>query len=410
MKTRSIQAIETETSYTDAEDRMPLDQLRVFYRRTYFGSTAQPYRDFVREIPIVFAPLQVYDTVHGTSFAERARAMFFRFANGALKADGRITKQEEQQLADLKALLWTSKLAVQVEKPASAALQGATTPPPQDAAQVSSRSVDVVLADLRSLVGLEAVKADVLRLVNFLKVQQLRRSKGMPGVTISHHLVFYGNPGTGKTTVARLIAELYRALGILRKGHLIETDRSGLVAGYVGQTALKVREVVNKALGGILFIDEAYALGGRDAQDFGAEAVETLLKFMEDHRDDLAVIVAGYPDRMEAFLTTNPGLKSRFNTYLRFDDYAPDQLCSIFANFCRQAGYTLSSRAQSKMEEFFRNEYNRRDHTFGNARLARNAFERIISQQANRIVGLRDVNQELLATIETDDIPDGARD
>jgi SpoVK/Ycf46/Vps4 family AAA+-type ATPase len=230
----------------------------------------------------------------------------------------------------------------------------------------------------------------------------------MPEVTISHHLEVYGNPSTGKTTIARLIAELYHALGILSKGHLVETDRSGLVAGYVGQTALRVQEVVNKALGGILFIDEAYALSGKDGQDFGAEAVETLLKFMEDHREDLAVIVAGYTDKMNAFLTSNPGLKSRFNTYLRFDDYKPDQLSSIFSTFCHHAGYTLSTETQSKIEQFFTNEYNRRDLTFGNARLARNTFERAINEQANWIVGLAEVNQALLAAIEPADIPDAA--
>jgi stage V sporulation protein K len=263
---------------------------------------------------------------------------------------------------------------------------------------------DDLLNQLNSLIGLDAVKKDAAELVNFLKVQQLRKSKGLPTPPISLHLVFYGNPGTGKTTVARLLAQIYRSLGFLSKGHLIEADRSALVAGYVGQTALKVTEVVSKALGGILFIDEAYSLTAQGI-DFGQEAIETLLKQMEDHRDDLVVIVAGYTDRMNSFLSSNPGLRSRFNHYLRFEDYTPVQLTAIFEKFSIDAGYRISVPARQTLPSIFKEAYGKRDDTFGNARFARNLFERAISNQANRIVSLTDANIETLSTIELSDIP-----
>jgi stage V sporulation protein K len=254
-------------------------------------------------------------------------------------------------------------------------------------------------------VGLSVVKNDVAQLVNFLKVQQLRKTKGMQVQPVSRHLVFYGNPGTGKTTVARLVSQIYKALGILSNGHLVETDRAGLVAGYIGQTALKVQELVQKALGGILFIDEAYTLASGDAQDFGREAIDILLKLMEDHRDDLIVVVAGYTDKMEIFLSTNPGMRSRFNKYLRFDDYSPPDLLQITKLFCSQAHYKLSASAERKLLEMFTELYSHRDETFGNGRLARNIFEQTISRQGNRIISLNKIDDVILSTIEEGDLP-----
>lgn len=192
----------------------------------------------------------------------------------------------------------------------------------------------------------------------------------------------------------------------MRIGQLVETDRSGLVAGYVGQTALKVREVVNEAIGGVLFIDEAYALGSREGQDFGQEAIDTLLKQMEDNRDDLIVIVAGYTGKMKTFLSSNPGLRSRSNKYFNFADYDSLQLAEIFELFCTEAGFNLAPSAREKVSTLFQSLYEQKDDTFGNARLARNIFEQVMQRHANRIVSLMDIDDDALSTIEMEDIPD----
>jgi stage V sporulation protein K len=270
----------------------------------------------------------------------------------------------------------------------------------------ASRPLDVLLAELSALVGLDAAKKEVAQLVNFLKVQQLRQARGMTALPVSRHLVFSGNPGTGKTTVARLISQIYKSLGILSKGHLVETDRSGLVAGYIGQTAIKVQEIVQKSLGGILFIDEAYTLSStKEGWDFGHEAIGTLLKLMEDHRDDFVVVVAGYTDKMQDFIDSNPGLRSRFNKYLQFADYSPLELVLIFQTFCSHGYYRLSASAEEKLVEIFSARYRERDETFGNGRLARNIFEEAIHNQASRIAPLSDITDEILSTIEAIDLP-----
>ena len=267
-----------------------------------------------------------------------------------------------------------------------------------------SESVESLLEELNSLVGLENVKKDVSSLINFIKVAKLREQRGMTVPTISYHLVFTGNPGTGKTTIARLVARLYYHMGLLQKGQLIEADRSSLVAGYLGQTALKTKKIIQKALGGVLFIDEAYSLVNRDDDMYGQEAIETLLKSMEDHRDELVVIVAGYTELMHKFVDSNPGLSSRFNKYFDFPDYTGEELISIFDLFCKKNGYIIEDNARKRLLSKFEQMFLERDEHFGNARTARNIFEKAINAQANRVSQLKNVSDNDLMLITYDDI------
>lgn len=258
----------------------------------------------------------------------------------------------------------------------------------------SGEEAQELLAQLNELVGLDKVKEEVKTLVNIMKVMQLRKEQGLKTTGVSKHLVFSGNPGTGKTTVARLLAKLYGALGVIEGGHLVEVDRAGLVSGYVGQTAIKTREVIDEALGGVLFIDEAYTLNSGKEGDFGQEAIDTLLKGMEDNRDNLVVIVAGYPDLMEAFLESNPGLRSRFNKFLYFEDYTPEQQLSILESMCRKQDYELTSEAREKSLAYF--EQASRAENYANAREVRNYFERAIARQAGRILDLAQADKKQL--------------
>ena len=268
-------------------------------------------------------------------------------------------------------------------------------------------SLESLLKELDDLIGLKNVKEEINSLINLVKISKVREKHGLKINTLSNHLVFLGNPGTGKTTVARLVAEIYHHIGILSKGHLVEVDRSGLVGGYVGQTAIKVNEVIKKALGGILFIDEAYSLTyGKEESDFGYEAVDTLLKGMEDNRDDLVVIVAGYTKPMNQFLRSNPGLESRFNKMITFEDYNPDDLFKIFELMCKKNDFTFDGEVRKKMKMYFCDEYEHREDNFANGRMVRNVFERIIQNQANRLAIHNNIDTKSLSTITIDDIYD----
>jgi len=261
------------------------------------------------------------------------------------------------------------------------------------------------MEELNELVGLKTVKHDVEELIGLAKVRKMREEKGMKAVPMSLHLVFSGNPGTGKTTVARILGKLYKEIGILSTGQMIETDRSGLVAGYVGQTAIKTQKKIQEAMGGILFIDEAYMLNQKD-ENFGQEAIDTILKAMEDHRDEFIVIVAGYTQLMKDFVESNPGLKSRFNKFFEFPDYTVDELQAIFELQCKKYQYKLTEEADKAVrEEIIRLEESKGEN-FANAREVRNLFEKIIANQAARVSALEDVDEETLSTITMEDLTD----
>ncbi|MBQ9676715.1 MAG: AAA family ATPase [Prevotella sp.] len=259
--------------------------------------------------------------------------------------------------------------------------------------------------ELDELIGLEAVKEEVRSLANFVKVQKARKEKGLKTPNLNYHLVFTGSPGTGKTTVARIVARIYKDLGILKKGHLVETDRSGLIGQYVGQTAPRVNAMCDSALGGVLFIDEAYALTqSESSNDYGSEAVATLLKRMEDDRDRLVVIVAGYTNEMKKFIDTNPGLESRFNRYIHFPDYSADELYKIYRMYLKKNQYTITKEAASFLQEHLERKVAMKDRNFGNARYVRNVFEKTIQAQANRIAKAGRVSDEELVEITLADI------
>ena len=267
----------------------------------------------------------------------------------------------------------------------------------------SEKSLEDLQEELDSLIGLMSVKKEISSLINLLKVNKIRKERGLSTPKTSNHLVFLGNPGTGKTTVARLIAKIYKQLGVLEKGQLIEVDRSGLVAGYVGQTAIKTQEKINEAMGGGLFIDEAYSLA-KGETDFGQEAIDTLLKAMEDNRDDFVVIVAGYTKQMEAFLLSNPGLKSRFNKSILFEDYTEKELLDIFNLFCHKYGLWLSEDATSYLKVFLSTICSKKTENFANAREIRNLFERSIVNQANRLGDLETISNDELGEIVSSDL------
>ena len=269
--------------------------------------------------------------------------------------------------------------------------------------QEDQHSLEEYLDELNKLVGLEKVKKDVNSLINLVRIRKLRSERGIKQPPMSLHLVFSGNPGTGKTTVARLLSKIYCEIGLLSKGHLVETDRSGLVGGFVGQTAIKTQEVIQSALGGILFIDEAYSLTSKSENDYGAEAIDTLLKAMEDHRDDLIVIVAGYPALMDKFLYSNPGLESRFNKFIYFEDYNEEELYNIFQLMSKESNLTIDEAGDNYLKEYFKKVYENRSSNFANGRAVRNLFEEVITNQANRLANKSEITDDELNTLTYED-------
>jgi len=269
---------------------------------------------------------------------------------------------------------------------------------------IGAAHLDELLEELNNLVGLSEVKTEIRSLVNLIKVRKMREKYCLPEIEMSYHMVFTGNPGTGKTTLARLVGKIYKELGILTHGEMTETDRSGLVAGYVGQTALKVKEVVEKAVGGILFIDEAYALASSGTNDFGGEAIDTLVKLMEDHRDNLVVIVAGYTEEMKHFLKSNTGLVSRFNRFIHFPDYTTQELVDILGGMAEKAGLKLEEGLKKKIYKYLDGMETKVRDEFGNARGIRNLFETMVVNQANRLVTMENCDLTQLTLIKAEDI------
>ena len=261
------------------------------------------------------------------------------------------------------------------------------------------------LKKLEELVGLDEVKKQVNILVNLALVDKERKKRNLKSIPMSQHLVFIGNPGTGKTTVARLLGSIYRDIGILSKGHVVEVDRSELIGGYIGQTAIKTQEVIDSAIGGVLFIDEAYSITNSDSpNDFGSEAIAVLLKEMEDKRDDLVVIVAGYPKEMEKFINSNPGLKSRFKKTIEFKDYNAEELLQVFKKMCDDNGYKLGSGVNEKLIDIFQKEIDSNKINFANARYARNIFEKAVENQANRIIHNGEIHSDELIMFNVEDL------
>ena len=362
-------------------------------------------------IPPGLQLVKKYDDLHGSQHREHLRLIYQEIVRIVAGVAPDTASRAAKEIADR--ILLSVKEAAMAESPRpglagtdiSPATAKSTAVEPTVGKVGKVRELEEILLELDGLIGLNAVKQDVRQLANYVKVLQIRQAKGLKVSEMSLHMVFYGNPGTGKTTVARILGEIYRALGVISKGHLIEADRAKLVAAYVGQTAIKTTDVVNAALGGVLFIDEAYTLAPADAHgnDYGQEAIDTLLKLMEDHRNDLVVIAAGYPEEMQRFIASNPGLHSRFSKYLSFEDYTPAELCEIFNRFCKQNDYRLTESALERITLLFDSAHERRNRMFGNARLARNVFERAIENQSNRILSM-EMTGEVLTTIEASDI------
>jgi Cdc6-like AAA superfamily ATPase len=348
-----------------------------------------------------FETLAAGDRRNGTraawTYYERAMAL----AHEVAATDVFVSHLELRQLERFRSMLLRA-LGPPSPAPAPSPAGPAAAPPPKEAERPPARPLEELYAELDGLVGLTEVKAEVKLVANLVRVAQLRRSRGLPVAETSRHLVFTGNPGTGKTTVARLLAEIYRTLEVVEKGHLVETDRSGLVAGFVGQTALKVQQVFESALGGVLLIDEAYALARGREGDFGTEAVDTLVKLIEDHRDDVVVIMAGYPDEMGQLLDANPGIRSRFPRTIAFPDYSDDELVRIFESLATKAHYTIDDDVRAAARARFAAEP--RGKGFGNGRLARNLFEAAVAHQASRVVDLADVSDQVLVALVAGDV------
>jgi Holliday junction resolvasome RuvABC ATP-dependent DNA helicase subunit len=363
-------------------------------------------KEWLRGPSALFDLLVQADRLGSGDLSWRYYEAAMRIAHIVCSLDEHPSTTELDALEDFRTMLLRTRELAGLGRPGQASAGGA----PSDAAPIVApvpqeppRPIEELLAELDDLVGLAGVKREVKLVAALIQVQNMRRERKLPVVESSRHLIFTGNPGTGKTTVARLLAQIYRTLGVVAKGHLVETDRSGLVAGYVGQTATQVKRVFESAIEGVLLVDEAYALARGGERDFGMEAIDTLVKMVEDHRDDIVVICAGYPEEMATFVDANPGLRSRFPKTIEFPDYSTDELLQIFEGQAEKGGYEPTKEALAAVRAWL--DAQPRDKGFGNGRLVRNLFEAAIAAQASRIVSAKKAHttdEELVALTPAD--------
>ena len=339
------------------------------------------YIDAASAIPEIFLVSRLLSS-NDTDLQRKFLVDMYRFASITSKADNTVTEREAGWLANIMKLQ-------EVNEPVVA---------PEPVMQNPTELLD-------ELIGLDGVKQEVETLSNFIRIQQARAAKGLKTSPVSYHCVFTGSPGTGKTTVARILAQIYKKLGVVSSGHLVETDRAGLVAEFIGQTAIKTDKVIESALDGVLFIDEAYALNGGGENDYGKEAIATLLKRMEDYRDRLVVILAGYTANMKDFIASNPGLQSRFNRYIEFPDYSSEELLRIFEANMKKYDYLFSDGAKEHLRRYFEDEVAKKDANFGNGRFVRNVFEKTLQRQANRLAREVHLTTDKLLRIRVEDLP-----
>ncbi len=345
--------------------------------------------------------LAQYDVKNGSANFDRMAAAYYAYAQLVMKADGTVDKAKAKRLMKIRSLIYGESASSAQEEAAASAVK------PDEAAVDETETLEEVMEKINGLIGMEKVKEQISTFINVIRVHKEREKRGLPTTAFTLHAVFYGPPGTGKTTMARYLGKVYRCLGLLKKGHLVETDRAGLVAGFVGQTAIRTDQVFQSAMDGVLFVDEAYSLTSKEGgKDFGQEAVDTLLKRMDDHRDRIAVIVAGYPDEMKDFIDSNPGLRSRFNRFFYFDHYTPQELLAIFEVFMENARFTATPGAKKGLLAYITYFYEKRERSFGNGRFVRNLFERIVERQANRVAETSPLTDEILCTMTKRDIPE----
>ena len=363
------------------------------YEHPYTGERIATAQDYLNAIKSQKAGVYIEDKEYMS--VEQLNEEYRKFFSGIIPPDGLPIQNMDDYLREMD-IQETLKMRVVDE----VCFEREIVQPENESSNMND--VDC-FEELGKLIGLQNVKADVQNLIDFISMSKKREAVGLKSLPLSLHMVFSGNPGTGKTTVARLIGKIYKEIGVLSKGHLVEVDRTGLVSGYVGQTAIKTSKVIDSALGGILFIDEAYSLV-KEGNDIGQEAIDTILKAMEDHRDDLIVIVAGYPELMDKFIMSNPGLKSRFSKYLYFEDYSAEELEQVFYSFCDKYEYILSDEAKIFLKKYMITLVEEKDDSFANARDVRNFFEQAIRNQASRLIEIDNPTRDDLKKIIVGDL------